>query len=69
MRVRLSSERTTVLIEIWDSNPHIPVLMEAETSAEGGRGLTLVDALSIRWSWYFPPEGSGKVVWAEVGAA
>ncbi len=67
VRLRLSSDRVIVLIEVWDGNPHAPVLMEADMSAECGRGLTLVDALSARWSWYFPRDGYGKVVWAEAG--
>ena len=67
IRLELSSDRAVVLIEVWDGNTQPPVLTEASTSADGGRGLMLVDALSTRWSWYFPREWSGKVVWAEVG--
>jgi anti-sigma regulatory factor (Ser/Thr protein kinase) len=67
VRLRLSSDRAVVLIEVWDGNPGAPVLMDADENAESGRGLILVDALSTRWSWYLPPERDGKVVWAEVG--
>ena len=40
--------------------------------AEDGRGLLLVQALSLQWGWYFPASTSpgghaGKVVWAIVG--
>jgi hypothetical protein len=40
----------------------------AAAAADGGRGLLLVDTLSARWNWYFPPDMDGKVVWAEVSA-
>jgi anti-sigma regulatory factor (Ser/Thr protein kinase) len=66
IRLRLSSDRTAVVVEVWDGSPQPPVLTTANAAAEGGRGLLLVDTLSSRWGWIFPQERGGKVVWAEV---
>ncbi len=68
VHLRLFSDGTVVLIEVWDDNPYAPELKTGDLNADCGRGLILVGALSTRWNWYFPPEGPGKVVWAEVGA-
>ena len=51
--------------------PYKPTLTR---TAENGRGLLLVDAISDQWGWYFPgghmsasaPDQRGKVVWAVV---
>jgi anti-sigma regulatory factor (Ser/Thr protein kinase) len=32
---------------------------------EGGRGLTLVDALSSKWGYHDADKGAGRTVWAE----
>ena len=66
IRLRLSSDRSQVLVEVWDSSTKPPHVIEADVAADGGRGLLLVDTLSARWNWYFPPDMDGKVVWAEV---
>ena len=70
IRLRLSSNGQQALIEVWDADPtppHRPVLdangLPPET-AESGRGLFLVAALSERWSCYRLSQG--KVVWAEI---
>ncbi|MEV7776937.1 hypothetical protein [Kitasatospora sp. NPDC088351] len=34
--------------------------------AESGRGVFLVEALSERWGYYYPPGHAGKVVWSEL---
>jgi anti-sigma regulatory factor (Ser/Thr protein kinase) len=71
IRLRLSSNGQQALIEVWDANPtppRPPALnandLPPET-AENGRGLFLVAALSERWSCYRLSQG-GKVVWAEI---
>jgi hypothetical protein len=69
IRLRLSSNGMVVLIEVWDGSTQQPLLKEAGMTADSGRGLMLVDALNARWSWYFPREWGGKVVWAEVQVA
>jgi anti-sigma regulatory factor (Ser/Thr protein kinase) len=65
VRLRLSSDRQHVLIEVWDGSVQPPVLTDLNLMAEGGRGLHLVDALSAKWSWCLPQTG-GKWVWCEV---
>jgi anti-sigma regulatory factor (Ser/Thr protein kinase) len=54
--------REHLLIEVYDSGGNPPIRARADDDAEGGRGLTLVGALSKEWSYFFPPRG-GKVVY------
>jgi anti-sigma regulatory factor (Ser/Thr protein kinase) len=63
--VRLECTLWSVVMKVWDDNPGLPEPRNAKALAENGRGLILVDALSERWG-YFPVDGGGKVVWAEV---
>jgi two-component sensor histidine kinase len=49
-------------LEVHDSNPTPPVLIEP-TSA-GGFGLAIVTALCDSWGW--EPTGYGKRVWTEI---
>jgi anti-sigma regulatory factor (Ser/Thr protein kinase) len=66
IKLRLILKSDSVVIEVWDGNPRPPVLKEQQLDdAEGGRGLLLVEQLSMRWGVYFPKAG-GKVVWCEV---
>jgi anti-sigma regulatory factor (Ser/Thr protein kinase) len=55
---------TSLLIEVWDADPGSPVLQEADLTAEGGRGLLLVDILGDGWG-HRAADG-GKVVWCEL---
>ncbi len=48
----------------WSTRPINPT--SADPGAEGGRGLMLVDALSV--SWGVTPHENGKSVWAELAA-
>jgi anti-sigma regulatory factor (Ser/Thr protein kinase) len=45
----------------------VPHAKAATPDAEGGRGLLLVGALSSAWGVRTPGDGSGRVVWAEIG--
>src|SRR6516162_7638630 len=54
--------REHLLIEIYDTDEHPPILSGHDDDAESGRGLVLVSALSKEWSCFFPP-GGGKVVY------
>lgn len=54
-----------IVIEVFDNDPNPPILADADTYAENGRGLLLVDALSKEWSYFFPPSG-GKVVYCVI---
>jgi anti-sigma regulatory factor (Ser/Thr protein kinase) len=70
--LRLSSDQTRVLIEVWDADPRPPVSKPLcgdgvpAVDEEGGRGLFLVATLSQNWSWYPVPQRGGKVVWCEL---
>jgi anti-sigma regulatory factor (Ser/Thr protein kinase) len=73
MRLWLSSDRHSVLIQVWDGGHCQPVRQDAGLDAEAGRGLLLVESLSAQWGCYAPagpagldgPAGlGGKIVWA-----
>jgi hypothetical protein len=74
VRLWLVSDKTQVVISVWDASPLPPERTDADDDAEHGRGLMLVDAICERWGWYFPaghgfanvPDRHGKVVWAAV---
>jgi anti-sigma regulatory factor (Ser/Thr protein kinase) len=62
--VTLTGLADSLVIEVRDPAPGLPTpAPEGDPSAEGGRGLHLVAALSTRWGW--TPDPSGKSVWAE----
>ncbi len=48
---------------VTDPGCAAPVRVDTCASAEGGRGLQVVEACSAAWGWQ-PIEGAGKVVWA-----
>jgi anti-sigma regulatory factor (Ser/Thr protein kinase) len=48
---------------VTDPGLTCPVRIDSCASAEGGRGLQVVEACSVRWGWE-PVAGEGKVVWA-----
>ncbi|WP_232792191.1 ATP-binding protein [Actinacidiphila yeochonensis] len=57
-----------VRIQVHDAGDSVPISREAPDDAEGGRGLSLVDALSGgRWG-VAGRDGVGKAVWAVVPA-
>jgi anti-sigma regulatory factor (Ser/Thr protein kinase) len=71
IRLWLASDRTQVVICVWDASPRPPVRMDAAEESENGRGLLLVEAVSAQWGWFpaepaSPPtgDGHGKVVWS-----
>ena len=55
-----------LLIEVYDTDSSPPILFHAGPDAENGRGLMLIDALTEKWSYFFPP-GGGKVVYCFLG--
>jgi serine/threonine-protein kinase RsbW len=67
VRLWLLSDMAHVLILVHDTSAHPPVLLRANSDAERGRGLVLIDALTQQWGWYAPSESDGKVVWALIG--
>ncbi len=61
--------RTDCLVcVVIDPNPGPPVLMEADSVAETGRGLGVVENLSDQWGWT-PLSTSRKAVWATLALA
>ena len=54
VRFWLTSDRRSVLIQVWDAGHHQPVRQDAGLDAEAGRGLLLVETLSAQWGCYAP---------------
>jgi hypothetical protein len=52
-------------IEVTDPDPRaLPVLLQATAEDESGRGMTLLDALALRWG--VEQRADGKTVWCEL---
>ena len=62
----LAADGERALIQVWDCCEGKPQRRESAISAESGRGLLLVEALSDEWGSYVPSGWAGKVVWALV---
>jgi anti-sigma regulatory factor (Ser/Thr protein kinase) len=54
-----------LLLEVWDCCPKAPVLKSPDYLAEGGRGLHIVDELSVCFGW--DTFACGKVTWVLLG--
>ncbi len=66
IRVRLVLLEGSLIIEVWDPAVARPAPARVmDPSAENGRGMLIVEALSAQWNSYDPAEG-GKWVWAEL---
>jgi hypothetical protein len=68
LRMWLSSDYRTVLIQIWDGNDRMPERKEPDLNSEGGQGLLVIKALSEAHGAFRPDHASGKVVWARCRA-
>ena len=64
VRLWLLTDKTRVLILVWDASPQAPERINISGDAESGRGLLLVETISDKWDWYFPQDIGGKVIWA-----
>jgi anti-sigma regulatory factor (Ser/Thr protein kinase) len=53
------------LLEVWDCSRNPPVFKDPDFLATEGRGLHIVDELSVRLGWDIFP--CGKVVWVVLG--
>jgi hypothetical protein len=65
--LRLLSDHAQVRVEVWDTVPldaGLPVLRLAAATDESGRGLELVESLSLDWGWDHLPAHDAKRVWA-----
>jgi hypothetical protein len=65
LRLRLLGLPTTIALEVWDRCPDQPRLLPFSWERENGRGLHMVEALSVRWGYYWV-RPSGKAVWSEL---
>lgn len=73
VRLRLPSASRSLFIEVWDASVSVPVPRSgAEPDDgeldEGGRGLTLVESLAMRWGCQTAPD-RGKIVWCELATS
>lgn len=64
----LISDKSSLVIHVWDASNEMPVLKDLTADDEGGRGLMLVEALGKEWGAYRKAEG-GKVVWVMITPA
>lgn len=70
--IRLLSDRSRLLIEVWDTVPATlgaPVARHPEADEESGRGLEIIENLAEDWGWETVPGWNGKKVWAVLKAA
>ncbi|GHE65198.1 hypothetical protein GCM10018785_37550 [Streptomyces longispororuber] len=60
--VRLRVSDVVLVVEVYDDSRALPRVGTAAPDAEGGRGLPLVERLSVRWRAYRNPSGGqGRV--------
>ena len=59
--VRLLSDGSRLLVEVWDQAPGVPFVRPPSADAESGRGLLLVKSIAFDWGWRNVP--AGKCVW------
>ena len=65
VRITVTTDRESLLIRVWDGSVGMPVHQQARPTDDGGRGLTIIDALSTDWGAC--READGKIVWALIG--
>ncbi|RPE46423.1 anti-sigma regulatory factor (Ser/Thr protein kinase) [Streptomyces sp. Ag109_O5-1] len=69
-RVHAGSDRIRIEVEDQNGGFTLPAPRQARPDEQNGRGLFLVDALSLDWGVAIAPEGpSVRVVWAELSTA
>ncbi len=64
LRVRV--EHGGIHVAVTDHGKHLPHQIRADVNAEGGRGLWLVEALSVDWGCTPSDAADGKTVWFEL---
>jgi len=62
IRLEVLRHTDSLVCRVTDNCVALPAQGAAGESAENGRGLFLVDALSAQWGWFSGP--AGKIVWA-----
>jgi hypothetical protein len=66
--MRLSWAAESLVLEVWDRNPTPPTLQDHSLDGERGRGLHIVETLSLAAAYYPSPTGQGKVTWCQIAA-
>jgi hypothetical protein len=67
IRVCLITDGDVLTIECWDQVPGVPVLRLVPELVERGRGLAIIDDLTVGVWGYRPAIGQpGKCVWAQI---
>jgi hypothetical protein len=69
IRAQVMLFESFMVIGVWDRSLRVPKAASASAVDEHGRGLVIVENLSVRWGWdtVHPYSGhKGKVVWAEL---
>jgi anti-sigma regulatory factor (Ser/Thr protein kinase) len=64
VRVAITPSDGSVRVEVSDAAVGRPEVRPPDPWTIGGRGLALVEALSLRWGW--TNDDTGKTVWADV---
>ena len=62
VEVGLTAKPGAILLSVTDSSDDPP--RRRDPGIHGGRGLTVIEALTSRWGVRFPP-GGGKTVWCQ----
>jgi hypothetical protein len=65
LRVDISRAGPHIVLKVFDGSPAPPVRMCPDFMAESGRGLHIVEELSIAWGYDTFP--GGKFTWARLG--
>jgi hypothetical protein len=70
VQLRLFTDGTRLMTEVWDQAPGVPVRKAASLDDENWRGLDLIDSFTeSQWGWVPAAAGPGKCVWAIVDRA
>jgi hypothetical protein len=62
--LRVSSDKASIVIQVWDGSDEMPARKSAVPEEEGGRRLMLVETLGKDWGAY--RKDDGKVVWVQI---
>jgi anti-sigma regulatory factor (Ser/Thr protein kinase) len=64
VRIWVVSDRSSLVLRVWDGSDAMPVRQEAGPGDDCGRGLMIINALSADWGCC--RQADGKVVWARI---
>ncbi|MEU6224221.1 ATP-binding protein [Streptomyces sp. NPDC047042] len=68
VRIAHSADEGLLRLEVSDAGAGTPEVRAPGADETGGRGLLLVDALTLRWGVTGRAAGIGKTIWAELKA-